>query len=90
MAIATIGTHAASDFRGEDDAVNYGIGGFLGGAFLGLQKKSIHAVIVSAITLGATAAFSGAWYENSLANEPIQAEVNKTVKKLKEGERQTL
>ena len=45
----TTGACVASGVRSTDDSLNYGFGGSLAGAFIGLQSKSVHKVILNAI-----------------------------------------
>lgn len=49
----SVGAVVAKGARDKDDSLNFGFGGALAGAFLGMKAKSLHQVVLKAATLGA-------------------------------------
>ena len=47
----SVGAVVAKGARDKDDSLNFGFGGALAGAFLGMRSKSLHSVILKSITL---------------------------------------
>ena len=74
------GACAAAAARSTDDSLNYGFGGALFGAFMGLRAKSIHSVVVNSVALFAGGAGTD-YIANHLFTRPTKERRQEQVEK---------
>jgi len=69
----SFGAVVAKGARDKDDSLNFGFGGALAGAFLGMRSKSLHSVILKSVTL-AGAGVLCAFTAGKLSGNPRSAD----------------